>query len=125
PFSIAQLLLHLGYLNTFFGYPWLQDVYWTLGIEFQYYLFVALIYPFLTVRRPVIRAVAMAVLAGTPMLIETPILVFHWLGLFPLGMLAFQYHVALLRGKVMVPAVAIVVTGITISHSLPEGLAAG
>jgi peptidoglycan/LPS O-acetylase OafA/YrhL len=43
-YSIPQLALHLGYLNTFFGYDWINVVYWTLAIEFQYYIIIALLY---------------------------------------------------------------------------------
>ena len=40
PFSISghNLILHLGYLVDFFDGVWLNPVYWTLAIEFQYYL---------------------------------------------------------------------------------------
>ena len=120
-YSIPQLLCHVGYLNTFVGYEWLQNVYWTLGIEFQYYLFVALIYPLLTVRRPILRAIVVATMAGTPLLFETQFLVFYWLGLFTLGMLAFQYHIALLPGKVFVPAVAAVAAITALHHTTTVG----
>jgi peptidoglycan/LPS O-acetylase OafA/YrhL len=36
---------HLAYINNFSGEPYLSPVYWTLGIEFQFYLFVALCLP--------------------------------------------------------------------------------
>lgn len=39
-FPTAQVLAHLGYLNTFLGYQWLNPVYWSLAIEFQYYLLI-------------------------------------------------------------------------------------
>lgn len=47
PFSIDWLnvLLHIGYINVFFDKAWISPVYWTLAIEFQYYLLIALIYP--------------------------------------------------------------------------------
>jgi peptidoglycan/LPS O-acetylase OafA/YrhL len=36
--SVKQVLLHFGYLIPFFEeYKWLNQVYWTLAIEFQYY----------------------------------------------------------------------------------------
>src|SRR4051812_48063500 len=47
----VQFLLHFGYINTFFGYPWLNDVFWTLAIEFQYYLLMGLIFPLLFSRK--------------------------------------------------------------------------
>lgn len=41
--SIKRVALHIGYLINFFPeYHWLNDVYWTLAIEFQYYIFIAL-----------------------------------------------------------------------------------
>jgi len=36
-----QLLAHIGYANALLGYEWLNPVFWTLAIEFQFYLFVA------------------------------------------------------------------------------------
>lgn len=43
--SANQILLHLGYLIPFFKeYHWLNSVYWTLAVEFQYYLLIALLF---------------------------------------------------------------------------------
>lgn len=42
-----NLFLHLGYLNNFFGEHYLNPVYWTLGVEFQFYLFIAVFFPLL------------------------------------------------------------------------------
>ncbi|MBS1637258.1 MAG: acyltransferase [Bacteroidetes bacterium] len=45
PVTITGVILHLGYLINFFpNYHWLNNVYWTLAIEFQYYILMALIY---------------------------------------------------------------------------------
>jgi peptidoglycan/LPS O-acetylase OafA/YrhL len=49
-FTWPNLALHLFYLCPFFGQSWVTgggDVFWTLGIEFQYYLLLALIFPLL------------------------------------------------------------------------------
>jgi peptidoglycan/LPS O-acetylase OafA/YrhL len=53
PFTVStsQVLLHLAYLNVFFGGNWLNPVFWTLAIEFQYYLLVGLLYPFISHKR--------------------------------------------------------------------------
>jgi len=40
---ITQLL----YLNGLLGIPWLNVVYWTLALEFQFYLLIGVIFPFL------------------------------------------------------------------------------
>jgi len=46
--SWSRLFLHLGYLIPFVeGQTWLNPVYWTLAVEFQFYLFLGLTYPWL------------------------------------------------------------------------------
>jgi peptidoglycan/LPS O-acetylase OafA/YrhL len=47
PLSSARVFLHLGYLTAFFGREWLNPSYWTLAIEFQYYLALGLVFPLL------------------------------------------------------------------------------
>lgn len=43
--SAARVGLHFGYLINFFPqYKWLNNVYWTLAIEFQYYLIISLLF---------------------------------------------------------------------------------
>lgn len=41
-------IVHNFFLTAkFVDLPWYEDVYWTLAIEFQYYIFIALLYPLL------------------------------------------------------------------------------
>jgi peptidoglycan/LPS O-acetylase OafA/YrhL len=114
PLSAPQLLLHLGYLNTFFGYPWLNEVYWTLGIEFQYYLFLAVAYPLLAAKSHRLGTGCVLVLAGGCLLFNSPTLVFHFLGLFAMGMLAFQHRAGIISGRLFVAALA----GVTLPTTL-------
>lgn len=43
--SFTQIVLHLGYLIPFYNekYTWLCTVFWTLAIEFQYYLIISIL----------------------------------------------------------------------------------
>ena len=45
PFEFRQLFAHFLYLIPFTNYDWYNEVYWTLAIEFQFYLIIALVYP--------------------------------------------------------------------------------
>lgn len=42
--SIQNIFMHFGYLNTFTG-GWLLDIYWTLAVEFVFYLSIGLAFP--------------------------------------------------------------------------------
>lgn len=43
-----NIMGHLCYLNAFTKQPWLSPVYWTLALEFMFYIILALFYPLLT-----------------------------------------------------------------------------
>ena len=94
PFTIEvrRLLLHLGYLNHYFGAESYNPVYWTLAIELQFYLSIALLFPLLAARRTLVRlAVPLAFLALTWVPVEG-VFLFKYLPLFLLGILAYQVH---------------------------------
>jgi peptidoglycan/LPS O-acetylase OafA/YrhL len=43
--DLLQILLHIGYLIPFSSYEWISIVFWTLAIEFQFYLIFSLLFP--------------------------------------------------------------------------------
>ena len=89
--STAQILLHLGYLNDIIGYPWFNPVFWTLAIEFQYYLLISLLYPLVVSESDQYRRIGMVILCLLPVLADSKAYVVGYLGLFSLGILTFQY----------------------------------
>lgn len=105
----AQLLLHLGYLNSVFNKGWyINPVYWTLGIEFQYYLLIGLLFPLIAGRARWMRASGWAVLLALGFGDHVSALG-HWLFLFMLGFALFQYRAGLI-GRVELACAALVVT---------------
>jgi peptidoglycan/LPS O-acetylase OafA/YrhL len=103
-YTVPQVLLHLGYLNSFFGGNWILIVYWTLGIEFQYYLIVGLIYPLLISKRLLAQAALLALCAIGMGRYTFPLhvkadqgpLIFHYAFVFMLGVLAFRFKIELI-----------------------------
>ncbi len=76
-FSISwpQIALHLGFLTIFSNYEWLNVVYWTLAVEFQFYLLLAFSFPLLKNRY---RWLLFGGLAGLSVLVPgTPFLPIH------------------------------------------------
>jgi peptidoglycan/LPS O-acetylase OafA/YrhL len=47
-----RLFSHFFYLTDFMGYTWYNAVYWTLAIEFQFYLLISVVFPLIDKRSP-------------------------------------------------------------------------
>ncbi|HZU13230.1 MAG TPA: acyltransferase [Chloroflexota bacterium] len=115
--KITPLLLHIGYLNAFFGQQWLNPVYWTLAIEFQYYVAMGVVFGLLAGgwRGRWAVFVAMAVLAlAFP---ETSLL-FHYLFVFMLGMATFQYFAGIIGRRTFGILLALLTAGTAITLGL-------
>jgi peptidoglycan/LPS O-acetylase OafA/YrhL len=89
PPGATQLLLHAVYLPAFFGYPWLNAVYWTLAIEVQFYLLLACSLPLLVHRAKPVRIGWLAAAAALSWLVPSEILVFRYLVVFAIGSAVF------------------------------------
>lgn len=93
PFQIdlMNLLMHIGYLNVFSDKPWLNPVFWTLAIEFQYYLSVGVFYVLLTSPKKSIRYLSyLFPLALYYLFRGNTRFIVDFLPLFMLGVLVFQ-----------------------------------
>ncbi len=91
--DFTALALHLGYLNAFFDYPWYNDVYWTLAIEFQYYLIIALVFPLLLHPNKLWSYMVIFLLAFSGFWIDKHSLILNYGLLFVAGILMFQFRV--------------------------------
>jgi peptidoglycan/LPS O-acetylase OafA/YrhL len=92
PVSLASLAAHAFYLNDLVGMPWLMEVYWTLAVEVQFYLLIALIWRVVAVGRsgPFVL-LAIATIAAT--LLPWPERSLPNYGTyFLLGVAAFRWH---------------------------------
>lgn len=69
------LFLHVGYLVPFFeGFHWVNNVYWSLAVEFQYYILLCLIFPLFLKRKLWMRI---------------PIYLFFWTAAYMLPIMRF------------------------------------
>lgn len=84
--SWRNLVANLCYVADFTGEPWISPVYWTLALEVQWYLFLALLGP-LMLRH---KWLAWALLMTLPWLLPSDKLALHWLPLFGCGWVASQ-----------------------------------
>ncbi|WP_426672199.1 acyltransferase family protein [Mucilaginibacter sp. McL0603] len=66
-----NVLFHFAYLNSFFNQPYLNPVYWTLGIEFQFYLLIAVIFPLINKKFGFLILIAISII---PLFVNIPAL---------------------------------------------------
>lgn len=78
----------MGYLPALLGYPWLAPVYWTLGLEFQFYLVMAAVFPLLD-RAAWCRTVLLLGLMSLERMATTDSVFISWGILFAAGIATF------------------------------------
>ena len=122
PVSAFQLLLHLGYLNAFFNYNWVIPLYWTLAIEFQFYLSIGLSYPLISHRSPLIRYLTLGLLGTTFLITSSEAFVSHYVFLFLLGIASYQFRKALMSATVFGFAVGVLLVMLIVSLGLEQAL---
>lgn len=95
----TQLLSHVGYLTGIAGLEWLNPVFWTLAIEFQFYLLMSLAYPVLVSTTTVLRWAVGLCFAALTIAGGSQNYIFAYLGLFSLGISVFQHRVGLIGSR--------------------------
>lgn len=89
-FSI-NTLYHLFYVADIFDGKWYNIVFWTLAIEFQFYLFIGLLYPLITNKNQFIKIISIAILIPLPFLFVDKDFVLRYMLLFLPGILLFLF----------------------------------
>ena len=92
--SIRDVALHFGYLVPFVeDAKWIKPVFWTLSVEFQYYLFLAIIFPLALQPKLYKRTIFYACILLFPILIPTGVeFLPYWSPFFGLGIFYILYR---------------------------------
>ncbi len=104
-----DLLLHFTYLNDLFKVKWVNVVYWTLAIEFQWYLLVGLVMPLLASRNRWARFLTPTAMVLSYWAIPHDRLVFYYLPVFLIGVFVFQYRAEMISRYEMFGFIAVMV----------------
>lgn len=92
--TATRIGLHFGYLINFFPeYKWLNNVYWTLAIEFQYYLLMSFMYLLFVHKSLWLRILAYLLCFGMAWFVPDPTQSHFpvYAPLFLFGISVFQY----------------------------------
>jgi peptidoglycan/LPS O-acetylase OafA/YrhL len=107
--TARDLLAHLAYLNDIIHVPWISVVYWTLAIEFQWYVLVGLMLPLLMTRGKLARFAGLAGTMVAYFMVGNDRLIFHSLPIFLVGVFVFQYRAGLIGLRQMLGLIAVMV----------------
>lgn len=118
PFIVEgeRLFHHVFYTTSFFDFEWYNPIYWTLAIEIQFYILIALLFPLFTTSNKWLNCIIPLVLAIAPLIVEDNRLVFHYCAIFSQGLcLLLMIHDKLDKsvGAIII-AIALGITGYSI-----------
>jgi peptidoglycan/LPS O-acetylase OafA/YrhL len=122
-FSIngLNLLYHIGYLVPFIeGANWLNPVFWTLAIEFQFYLLLGLIFPIMNLNSIGYKLLPIGFFMGMSFLIPSDDFLFHYAWLFGIGMLLFYWRSHSIPPPIIYIGLVILLIYAAFFQSVPE-----
>jgi peptidoglycan/LPS O-acetylase OafA/YrhL len=123
-YSMPQLAAHALYLNALLDYDWINPVYWTLAIEFQYYIVIGLVFPSLCSRKPFAASLSVFALSAAGLLFKDHgELLPHWLPVFSLGICAWQLQSGLVRPAESLVSMAGLACMCAFGVGIPEAIA--
>lgn len=102
PYWWFRVMTHGGYLTRIFGFDWLDDVYWTLAVEFQYYIVIGLIFPLLNYPIAAARWATCLLLTSfglSAFTLPIKVTILTYTPIFVLGIHAYQYRSGLMDGR--------------------------
>lgn len=122
--TALQVVAHLGYLNYIVGEEFFCGVFWSLAIEFQYYLLIGLLLPLLRAPSHRVRMFPFAFLGAMAFLSPSRQLLFHYGFLFLLGIHTFHLRNGFTERRWYALVLPLLVLGVALTRGPLEALAA-
>ena len=117
-----DIFTQLTFANSFFHMDWVSAVFWTLSIEFQFYILIGLAFQAMSSSNA--KSVMLILLVTVfSFFCNTRIMVFYWFPIFSLGLLIFNWRCLGMPKLHFWLGVAALVALIAFVHGVPEALA--
>ncbi len=102
----AVVLGHIGFLNAFTGLRWLNPVFWTLAVEFQFYLLIGLLFPLVVSASRSARGCVTVAFLAAPFVFRNESFLPGQACLFLMGITVFQLRSGLIQRSVCLVVLA-------------------
>lgn len=89
--NFKNILFHLAYINNFAHDAYLSPVYWTLGIEFQFYILIGVLSPYLFQSKYIAISCLLALNILSFFWVVEYAFVLNFISIFTLGILTYMY----------------------------------
>jgi peptidoglycan/LPS O-acetylase OafA/YrhL len=107
--TTTQIFLHFGYLIPFVeGQHWIRPVYWTLAVEFQYYLAIGLLFPLISSNKYIFRIMSYLIILSGPFIIKGYLLLYLPVFLYGIALCLFHARIISTAELIIVTLVATV-----------------
>jgi peptidoglycan/LPS O-acetylase OafA/YrhL len=118
----TSIISHLGYLNGILGYHWISPVFWTLALEFQFYIFLGLFFAVFVTKSNIWSLLSISLVLLSSFFIPRSFLL-HWFGTFALGIILFRKIGFKMPGLLFWCSILITITFIIFINGIAEALA--
>jgi len=119
-FSWEILLYHIGYINNLIpNCYYFNPVYWTLGIEFQFYLIIGLIFGLMNRSVYWLAVIILCFLALSYIKVPHTDLILNYLPVFCMGILAYFYMCKKEYSRSVLISLAVITLGVMLFGSIP------
>lgn len=116
--SIKNILLHIGYLIPFVkGEQWFIIVFWTMAVEFQFYILISLFFPLLINQKVTIRLISYVLVFSLALILRSTIYAPAWMPVFMMGTIYISYRSAKIKLFEFLFILIVAIVFSTILHS--------
>lgn len=90
--DLARLFHHIFYTIPFTDYAWYNEIYWTLALEFQFYIIIALVFPLFNSNNWKVRYGSLALFSAIGLFIDDNRIVMQYAPMFAVGIILYFHH---------------------------------
>lgn len=116
--DIDRFLYHIIYIIPYSKFEWYNIIYWTLAIEFQFYIVIGLLYFFLSSVNKKITLIALTVFGLLNFIVHDNRFIFHYSIIFAQGILLFLINTQRISKKTGFFFIALFAIATAYLHSL-------